>query len=289
MTEFWVHFFLVAEGTMLGFFFFIAIFELFNYFLKLEKADWAFPMFTFAVLLAAYSLMSGETRSLFLGWKQVILERIRFFILSSWLPALVLIFRQTRKHILPFPLPEILIGAGLLFAFSVFLIPNGLIALFNNIRLFFIILTMVLIFIGLIRLWVLNRRNEAVLSIALIVFTLSLILDLLDNLQGHTLLKFKPYGAAFLCVLLLWDRIFQKSEFNSGGNGKEVNNLPKSLTPREREIALFLLQGLSYKEIAAKLFISEKTVNIHVQKIYRKTGVNSRSMLISEFQKPSAV
>lgn len=47
------------------------------------------------------------------------------------------------------------------------------------------------------------------------------------------------------------------------------------LTERETEILSLLVQGLSYKMIANRCFISLPTVNSHIQKIYEKLHVNS--------------
>ena len=52
-----------------------------------------------------------------------------------------------------------------------------------------------------------------------------------------------------------------------------------TLTPREREIALYILVGLSNKEIARELFITTKTVSNHLTDIYRKLGVRRRVSL----------
>lgn len=52
------------------------------------------------------------------------------------------------------------------------------------------------------------------------------------------------------------------------------------LTNRETEIAELLKLGKKYKDIAEALFISEKTVSVHIQHIYEKTGVNSKSELV---------
>lgn len=53
-----------------------------------------------------------------------------------------------------------------------------------------------------------------------------------------------------------------------------------SLTPREMEVLLALVEGLSNKEIASKLYISDKTVKIHVSNIFKKFDVKSRSQAI---------
>ncbi|MDX1803135.1 MAG: response regulator transcription factor [Alcanivorax sp.] len=51
------------------------------------------------------------------------------------------------------------------------------------------------------------------------------------------------------------------------------------LTPREEEIVERLCAGLSNKEIARELNISDKTVKTHLQRIYRKSHVRSRLQL----------
>lgn len=48
------------------------------------------------------------------------------------------------------------------------------------------------------------------------------------------------------------------------------------LTPRELEVLQAMAAGLSNAEIAARLFLSEKTVKTHAHKIFRKMGVDSR-------------
>ncbi|WP_223700512.1 response regulator [Sutcliffiella deserti] len=53
-----------------------------------------------------------------------------------------------------------------------------------------------------------------------------------------------------------------------------------SLTEREKEVLICLVEGLSNKEIAQRLFISDKTVKIHVSKIFKKLDVKSRSQVV---------
>ncbi len=49
-----------------------------------------------------------------------------------------------------------------------------------------------------------------------------------------------------------------------------------TLTDREREVLAYLVAGRSNSEIAQELFISAKTVSVHVSNILRKTGTTSR-------------
>jgi DNA-binding CsgD family transcriptional regulator len=56
-----------------------------------------------------------------------------------------------------------------------------------------------------------------------------------------------------------------------------------SLTPSERDVALFSIKGLSTNEIAALRDVSEGTVKAQTNAIYRKAGVTGRPQLLSLF------
>ena len=60
-------------------------------------------------------------------------------------------------------------------------------------------------------------------------------------------------------------------------------NAEEILTKRELDVMDYLLKGLSYKEIAEKLYISYTTVNDHIKKIYHKLGINSKGELLALF------
>jgi DNA-binding NarL/FixJ family response regulator len=49
-----------------------------------------------------------------------------------------------------------------------------------------------------------------------------------------------------------------------------------ALTKRELEVLTHLVAGRTYAEIASALFISEKTVSVHISNLLRKTGTSSR-------------
>ena len=51
------------------------------------------------------------------------------------------------------------------------------------------------------------------------------------------------------------------------------------LTPQELQIARFVAQGLSNKEVAAQLFLSPRTIEHHLRHVFAKLGVKSRTQL----------
>jgi DNA-binding CsgD family transcriptional regulator len=59
---------------------------------------------------------------------------------------------------------------------------------------------------------------------------------------------------------------------------------PATLTTTERRIATMAAQGLTNREIAAAAFVSQKTVEANLAKIYRKLGLRSRVELARRFQ-----
>lgn len=55
-----------------------------------------------------------------------------------------------------------------------------------------------------------------------------------------------------------------------------------NLSPREKEITLLICRGMSYRDIAGTLFISERTVDNHVQRIFVKTAVKRKIELLNK-------
>ncbi|MCC5579725.1 helix-turn-helix transcriptional regulator [Microtetraspora sp. AC03309] len=57
-----------------------------------------------------------------------------------------------------------------------------------------------------------------------------------------------------------------------------------SLSKRETEVMDLIAVGHSNGEIAQRLFLSEKTVKNHVNRIYAKLGVESRNAAINHWR-----
>ena len=70
----------------------------------------------------------------------------------------------------------------------------------------------------------------------------------------------------------------EETERKESESGEE--NLLKSLTQREEEVLELLTQGITYKGVAGKLFISETTVKTHVNNIFQKLQVNDRTQAV---------
>jgi DNA-binding NarL/FixJ family response regulator len=63
---------------------------------------------------------------------------------------------------------------------------------------------------------------------------------------------------------------------NAGGNGEF-----HGLSAREAEVMSLIADGQTNGQIAARLFLAEKTVKNHVRRIYSKLGVGSRPAAIA--------
>ena len=68
----------------------------------------------------------------------------------------------------------------------------------------------------------------------------------------------------------------------SGGEGAALNGAgPHGLSAREVEVMSLIADGQTNGQIAAHLFLAEKTVKNHVRRIYSKLGVGSRPAAIA--------
>jgi len=105
---------------------------------------------------------------------------------------------------------------------------------------------------------------EAAASLGLvagIVFEVRYLLDLLRR-KTHLEDSLRAANAAVFDVIA--------AEFDSW-----------SLTPSERDVATFLVKGMSIAEIAALRGNAEGTVKAHLNAIYRKSGTRNRAEMLS--------
>ena len=86
---------------------------------------------------------------------------------------------------------------------------------------------------------------------------------------GRALVSFEALGAE------LWAARARAELARIGGRRSSAG----ALTPAERRVADLVAEGRSNKEIAATLFVTPKTVETQLSRMYRKLGVHSRTAL----------
>jgi non-specific serine/threonine protein kinase len=64
-------------------------------------------------------------------------------------------------------------------------------------------------------------------------------------------------------------------------DGPPTGEQPPNLTRREREVAALVAQGLTNRQIASELMVSEHTVATHVRNVLKKMGLHSRYQIAS--------
>jgi non-specific serine/threonine protein kinase len=62
---------------------------------------------------------------------------------------------------------------------------------------------------------------------------------------------------------------------------KQLRSAEPLLTPREREVALLVAQGLTNGQIAERLVVTKGTAAIHVEHIREKLGFHARAQIAS--------
>ena len=72
------------------------------------------------------------------------------------------------------------------------------------------------------------------------------------------------------------------------GERRRPNSGWAALTPAEHEVVRLVCDGLASKDIAARLFVSPRTVQAHLAHVYTKLGINSRVQLVQEASRRTA-
>ena len=72
-----------------------------------------------------------------------------------------------------------------------------------------------------------------------------------------------------------------RAELRASGEtaGRRDPSAASTLTPQERQVARFVADGLSNKEVAAQLYLSPRTIDSHLRNAFAKLGVTSRTQL----------
>lgn len=128
-------------------------------------------------------------------------------------------------------------------------------------------------------------HREKIERIIAILFMLIVPLCLIVEFRLGKIYQFNigfllPITFIILSGSKIWDDLERLSLFKTSTAGNEQNLKNYALTTREKEIAILLTKGMTYKQIAAQLFISMPTVKTHVTHIYKKCNVNNKNELI---------
>ena len=90
---------------------------------------------------------------------------------------------------------------------------------------------------------------------------------------GDALATFEQLGA------LIWAERTRAEMGRIGGRAPADGGL----TPSEERIAALVAEGRTNREVAAALFISDRTVESHLSNVYRKLGIRTRAALARRF------
>ena len=71
------------------------------------------------------------------------------------------------------------------------------------------------------------------------------------------------------------------TEFRSKSQRVQETEPSESLSPREKEVLDLVSEGLTNKEVAQKLYVSENTVKYHMKNILDKLHLRNRSQVIA--------
>lgn len=69
------------------------------------------------------------------------------------------------------------------------------------------------------------------------------------------------------------------TEFSSRASAQAARSRLEALTPREREVAVAVAQGMSNAEIARHLYMSQSTVKVHIGRIMTKLDAANRTQV----------
>lgn len=108
--------------------------------------------------------------------------------------------------------------------------------------------------------WLLSERAERTLSLAI------------EAAEAGQLFIDFVIGKAIRSVISEKQSLLTSNNANYG-------NL-ELLTEREAEVLKYLCDGLNYKKVAQKLFISESTVKTHINNVFTKLKVNDRTQAV---------
>ena len=125
-----------------------------------------------------------------------------------------------------------------------------------------------------------QKMKEAGLTTAIIMLTSDdaqqyVMASLRAGAKGFVLKTVSPKELTSAISTVARGGLYLDPEVASVMGEKEFD--PEQLSVREREVLVLAAKGLSSKEVAGKLFISERTVQTHLASIYDKLGAKNKT------------
>lgn len=155
-----------------------------------------------------------------------------------------------------------------------------------------------------------RMHKRLILSCMAVIGILYVGIDILHTILVTQSIAVVTAAALFVIFLLLspafsqylffadWSKEFRQISMNPliGGviqrNGGEWNPLPSlddtNLSPREKQVVLLLLRGMTLRQVAPELGLTVSTVSTYSKSIYKKLGINSRAELFLLFSHPGS-
>ena len=78
-------------------------------------------------------------------------------------------------------------------------------------------------------------------------------------------------------LLVEWADELTESAASSRDQAARADFQPEALTPREQQVLALVAEGLTNVQIAERLYLSRKTVSVHVSAMLRKLGASTRT------------
>jgi DNA-binding CsgD family transcriptional regulator len=122
-------------------------------------------------------------------------------------------------------------------------------------------------------------------AIALALFCAFALFELLPQFLRAASRSADPEYIAFP-LFIAWLAIWAAIGTHAGESARVDNEDAKAtgLTEREAEVAGLLAEGLSYREVGERLFVSLSTIQSHVVSIYAKLGVSNKVELTNRMR-----
>lgn len=150
---------------------------------------------------------------------------------------------------------------------------------------------------GIEGLKLIRRKNHTVKILMLTVFddNRNVFESIRSGANGYILKKTPPSklleyieeaasGGAPMTASIATQVLQMFSQYHIDKRNEEYN-----LSDREKQVLQLLVDGFSYKMIAAEMFIAIDTVRSHIKKIYEKLHVNSKSEAVAKAFKDKIV